>query len=1119
MSRRLLVLALCLVAAATAAGVWLVLRPSPAELRARRVRDARRAMAEGRFEDARVTLSAVAAEGRADPEILGDLAVCLARSDRVPEAADAARRALEADPTFAPAHAILSLAARRAGDTETAVREARLATEGRRVPPDARLALARLLLDSGAESEGLREFTRAVEDGEGGPEAIRQLAMLLGDRDPGSPVALRARRALAEAADRAAADLDRDPADPAALADAVRLLIGAGRPERAADALRDAAGRRPLASEESLLLARALRLSGDGAAADRVLDGLAPEGAAGARALLEAGRVDAAIAAAEAAFEAAPRGPATLRIRLDARLAALRATPPGAPEGAIRLAAALAAADDCLAVRPLDEHARRARCELRLDAGRAAAALEDATTLRERAPGSPAAAWLAGNALLELGYAAGALPLLVEGRPGNDPAAAARVLRAAVEAGDAARIREMLAEPDAPADAALLAAARAALGETEAAADLAARSDFARASLNHRLLAAILLARAGRPAPARAVLDDLESISLGPAVLLRVGDLRALLGDAAGAERAWERVAAGGSGAVAALIRLGERRLGGDRDALDRILARLRAAPGGEVPALVLDGRDALRRGRSSAATTAAEAALACSPRDPGALVLRLGARLRSGASAEDLAAAADAVLAVMPGHPAARAVRSRLLLARGDASLAAGEVEAGLDDLSAAADASPAGAPGRLLAGLVRGRLGDLEAAEADAAALSATEGGAAAGAWLAGMIRLRQGRLEEAVDRFRESARLRPDSPAPLEPLGAVLLSLRRVAEARAVAERWAELEPGRPDPERLLAAADAAAGETDAARDRLRAAVRRWPEDASFPLQLARLLLSAGRGGPAGAVLEDLLAAHPDAAAGWRLLVEARLLENDPEAALAVADRAAARPGRAALGHRLRAHVAGARGDSATEDAELKAAIEADPEDAAAHALLGERRLAAGDLGAAAEHLRRAAELAPEAARVRTALGVVAQMEGRTTEARRHYEAAISLDPLSSIPLNNLADLLSRSPGSANRAVELARRAVARDPENGEFHDTLAGALAAAGRTAEAADEALRAAGFAPRSRLVLLRAAELLLAAGRTAEARAMTDRAASLVDPEEEPLARRLSDLRRRLPPR
>ena len=149
------------------------------------------------------------------------------------------------------------------------------------------------------------------------------------------------------------------------------------------------------------------------------------------------------------------------------------------------------------------------------------------------------------------------------------------------------------------------------------------------------------------------------------------------------------------------------------------------------------------------------------------------------------------------------------------------------------------------------------------------------------------------------------------------------------------------------------------------------------------------------------------------------------------------------------------------------------------------------------------------------LRLRLAMLAEDERRAATAMDCYEAILGIEPGNALAANNLAAHLTTDPAMVIRAVDLARDAVAARPEFGEFHDTLAQALAAAGHTAEAAEEAGKAFDLAPKRAGIALRAAFLFRDAGNTVRAREAAERALALAPPEQEAdVRKKLGDLLR-----
>jgi cellulose synthase operon protein C len=125
------------------------------------------------------------------------------------------------------------------------------------------------------------------------------------------------------------------------------------------------------------------------------------------------------------------------------------------------------------------------------------------------------------------------------------------------------------------------------------------------------------------------------------------------------------------------------------------------------------------------------------------------------------------------------------------------------------------------------------------------------------------------------------------------------------------------------------------------------------------------------------------------------------------------------------------------------------------------------------------------------IRYQLGEYYMGLGQMKAATLHFERALAARPDYAPALNNLSWLLAqqRSPG----AVGLARRALALEPNNPAYLDTLATALAAEGKLAEAVEAQKLAVQVAPGDPVLKLRLAKLAMDAGDKALARSELQR--------------------------
>jgi len=143
----------------------------------------------------------------------------------------------------------------------------------------------------------------------------------------------------------------------------------------------------------------------------------------------------------------------------------------------------------------------------------------------------------------------------------------------------------------------------------------------------------------------------------------------------------------------------------------------------------------------------------------------------------------------------------------------------------------------------------------------------------------------------------------------------------------------------------------------------------------------------------------------------------------------------------------------------------AIRLQPNDPRGHFNLGIALVKQGQQEQAAHHFTVAVQLQPDFAEAHDHLAELLAVQGKVEQAIRHYQAVIQLRPDWLSPLNNLAWLLvtraGPTPSDTEQAIRLAQRACeATAHKEPLFLDTLAAALASAGRYAEAVTTAERA-----------------------------------------------------------
>jgi Flp pilus assembly protein TadD len=233
----------------------------------------------------------------------------------------------------------------------------------------------------------------------------------------------------------------------------------------------------------------------------------------------------------------------------------------------------------------------------------------------------------------------------------------------------------------------------------------------------------------------------------------------------------------------------------------------------------------------------------------------------------------------------------------------------------------------------------------------------------------------------------------------------------------------------------------------------------------LTLARALVADGQIARARAELIQLDAANPPSPEPAVLLGWIDLAAGNVPAARTHATRALSIAPNAPDALVLAARAAVDTGDTPAAEQHLLHAIKANPGSFETHTMLADLYASRRDFDRARTTLEQFAGRHPDAAAAQTALGIVLEAAGREGDARYHYEQALTLDPKDPIASNNLARLYATDDATVERAIELARNAVAKLPEDPDAHDTLGWIAYRAGRLSLAASELERASTLDP------------------------------------------------------
>jgi tetratricopeptide (TPR) repeat protein len=289
----------------------------------------------------------------------------------------------------------------------------------------------------------------------------------------------------------------------------------------------------------------------------------------------------------------------------------------------------------------------------------------------------------------------------------------------------------------------------------------------------------------------------------------------------------------------------------------------------------------------------------------------------------------------------------------------------------------------------------------------------------FLQGYVAENLGRPEAARDAYRQHLEIHPDDQGTRRRLVQVLAQQKRFAEAAREARTVAESRPG--DLEALQVEADLLfeAGAADDAMRLLDRVMREHPDDIEVISMRVAVLGRHGRARTAVADAEAWLAAHPTE---WRArLVAARARELNGEL-----DRA--------LGH-------------------LRRAVAATPDSLAPRVMLARTYESAGRLRDAERVWGEAVSRFPGVNGLVFDLATCRDRLGDFAGAEQAVRDVLAREPENATALNFLGYLFADHNQNLEEAVGLIQRALALDPDNGAYLDSLGWAFYRLGRLQEA------------------------------------------------------------------
>lgn len=185
----------------------------------------------------------------------------------------------------------------------------------------------------------------------------------------------------------------------------------------------------------------------------------------------------------------------------------------------------------------------------------------------------------------------------------------------------------------------------------------------------------------------------------------------------------------------------------------------------------------------------------------------------------------------------------------------------------------------------------------------------------------------------------------------------------------------------------------------------------------------------------------------------------------------------------------------------EAQCRLAVEKEPDNARYQSFFGYTLAAQRKWESAEGAYRKALALDTGNAQLRGALAQTLYLQKKFEESESEYREALRLDPNDALLLNNFGYELIERDKNLKEALQMVGRAVAREPQNANYVDSLAWAYFKLGRLEEAEKTVSEAARLSKRSATILEHLGDVRMKLGKTREAQAAWKEAAKLLEDE------------------
>jgi len=429
---------------------------------------------------------------------------------------------------------------------------------------------------------------------------------------------------------------------------------------------------------------------------------------------------------------------------------------------------------------------------------------------------------------------------------------------------------------------------------------------------------------------------------------------------------------------VRGLIAFNQERYGDARVDFEEALSR----QSNYVPALLHLGITHIRLGSEQQGEQYLRRHITQAPRSVQAVYPLLGLLSEQGRVAEARRLLEDAATRFNGQNMELDVLRTRL-------AFAAGDDERGLALLTGLAESWPDSAELQELLGRQLIGQGDRErgmAALRQAAAMDSAPRRADVAIILS---ELQAGNYQEALAAARNLQEKQPDRAAPWNFIGAALMGMGRIDEAREAFQTGLELEPGYASIAMNLGNLELQTGRHQAAREVFEAIQNHSPGHADSAMRLSQLALQSGNREEGLHWLRHAIEHRPDEPRPQLLLARLQLGTGDLRAALITLDQAAEHHPEHLQINVMRAEALERLGEPAQAALVLERLVEAHPDSAELHFRLARNRSTLDDPSGSIAALRDALAADPDHVAARVALVRQLSLAGELDEARALFQ----------------------------------------------------------------------------------------------------------------------------------